>query len=163
VSGHFVIFVVAEHSCALPAEQVEEIVPLAALVRPPNLPSILDGFLNLRGTALPVLQLRRLLGFSVSEPEVYSPLIIAKAEGGRVALWVDRVEDVVAVKAENLQPFEESTSFNGCAQAQFSWNNCNVTVLSANRLLLNSEKERLAEFKARMQERLDQIDGAQRA
>ena len=56
------VFELAGQSFGLPLESVREIVPMAALSRPPSMPSILEGFLNLRGTALPVLRIAALLG-----------------------------------------------------------------------------------------------------
>ena len=48
-------FGTCEKECALPLEDIQEIVLMAWLSRPPSMASILEGFLNLRGVAIPVV------------------------------------------------------------------------------------------------------------
>jgi chemotaxis signal transduction protein len=45
----------------IPLREVQEIVPMAQLSGPPDLPAILAGFLNLEGEAIPVVRLDRML------------------------------------------------------------------------------------------------------
>ena len=49
------LFSVGEQTYALPLPDLQEIVPLAQLSHPPGLPSFVAGFLNLRGTAIPIV------------------------------------------------------------------------------------------------------------
>ncbi|HLE20500.1 MAG TPA: chemotaxis protein CheW, partial [Vicinamibacteria bacterium] len=46
---HFLAFELSESVCAVPLEEVHSIVHLPALSRPPGMPVLLEGFLNLRG------------------------------------------------------------------------------------------------------------------
>ena len=57
---NFLIFHSSGLDCAFPLETVREIVPMARLSCPPGLPTGLVGFLDLRGTAIPIVRLDRL-------------------------------------------------------------------------------------------------------
>ena len=56
------VFRLADQQYGIPVGEVQEIVPMARLVRSASLPAVIDGFLNLAGRAVAVVPLRRLLG-----------------------------------------------------------------------------------------------------
>jgi len=60
LTQNLLIFHSSGLDCAFPLEAVREIVPMAQLFSPPGLPSGLAGFLDLRGTAIPIVRLDRL-------------------------------------------------------------------------------------------------------
>ena len=57
---NLLVFHLSGLNCAFPLEAVREVVPMASLSSPPGLPSGLLGFLDLRGTAIPIVRLDRL-------------------------------------------------------------------------------------------------------
>ena len=61
---------------------------MASLFRPPTIPSLLEGFLNLRGTAVPVLSLGRLFGLHERPLELHTPLVILRGEMGHKNFWL---------------------------------------------------------------------------
>ena len=91
------VFHLAGQAYALPLRELQEVVPMAELFRPPGLPSVLAGFLNLAGTAIPVLRLDRL--FELPEPVLglYTPLLLLRHPDYQVALLVDKVSEILAV------------------------------------------------------------------
>jgi len=56
------VFHLSGQAYGLPLAEVAEVVPMALLSRAPGLPPLLAGFLNLAGTAVPVLRTDRLFG-----------------------------------------------------------------------------------------------------
>ncbi len=64
--------------CAFPLEAVREIVPMAMLSSPPGLPSGLAGFLDLRGTAIPIVRLDRLFDLPEQLPGLHTPMIVLR-------------------------------------------------------------------------------------
>lgn len=153
------VFEVSGQVAALPVDHVEGIIPIARLARPPGLPFALEGVLNLRGAAVPVLRLDRLFGLPLREPGLYSMVIVFKketiSEKHRVqaAILVDRVTEVLSPR-EALLPVREGHSFNGCTQAAVSVSGQLAAILSPQRLLVELETRRLAEFQAIAQQRL---------
>ena len=63
-----VLFRVGSHQCALRLEAAQEVVPMALLSRPPGLPPLMEGLLNLRGTLVPVVRSDRLFGLGEYAP-----------------------------------------------------------------------------------------------
>jgi len=90
------VFRLAGQLAALPLENLERITAMAELASPPGLPHLLEGILNLAGSAAPVLRLDRLLDLPEQPPGLYSMLIVLKgAAYDRVAILVDRVIEIV--------------------------------------------------------------------
>jgi purine-binding chemotaxis protein CheW len=141
---------------ALPVENVEIIAPMARLVRPPGLPAPLEGILNLAGRAVPVLRLARLLQLPERSPGLYSMLIVLRSTtDGRIALLVDRVSAILSIPATMLLPVGKEDSFNACAEGTVPVQGQVIYVLSPARILLQKERESIAEFQAMEQRRLD--------
>lgn len=143
---------------ALPLDAVEKIAPMARLARPPGLPSALEGILNLAGQAVPVLRLGRLLQMPALEPGLYSIVIVLK--GGRVALLVDRVSEVLPVDESALLPVGSEDSFNGCSEAVLSVGGQTIHLLSPEKILLEKERASISEFQAMEQQRLQDWEPA---
>ncbi len=154
VGQPFVTFQFGETVAALPLAAVAEVLPLPRVFRPPGLPSTLAGFINLRGEAVPVIALAPLLGGEAREPSLYDHLVVLK-DG--VALLVERVLDAAARAAE-AAPADEADSLNGCVEANLLLDGRLVPALSAQRLLMAEEKERLADLTARAQARIGEWD-----
>jgi purine-binding chemotaxis protein CheW len=128
---------------------------MVQLARPPALPLPLEGILNLGGRSVPVLRLDRLLQLPEQLLGLYSMLIVLKGiPGGRIALLVDRVSEVLAVPASALLPVGDDHSFNGCVEAVTSVRGEMINLLSPTRILLTKERQILSEFQAMAQERL---------
>src|SRR5580704_11760871 len=69
--------------CAFPLASVREIVPMATLYSSPGLPSALAGFLDLRGTPVPIIRLDRLFGLPEQLPGLHTPMIVLRGVGGQ--------------------------------------------------------------------------------
>jgi chemotaxis signal transduction protein len=161
-----VVFRLNDRLAAFPLDAVDRIRPMAALARPPSLPSLLEGFLIERDSATAVLRLDRLLNLPPRSPGLYSMLIVFKET---CAVLVDRVLEIRPVDASLWLPLQEPDSFNGCAEATVrvpdEWKpdqsgpgpstmNQSIPVLSPRRVLLEKERAVLKEFQQITEERL---------
>ena len=99
------IFRVGTNVCAIVASSVAELILMPALMQPPGQPAILDGFLNLRGRAVPVVSAHQLFHLTLAEPDLHTPLIAIYTAAGPLALRVDSVEEVTAVDYDALLPY----------------------------------------------------------
>lgn len=99
----FVIFHSAGEMFAVPLGQVKEIIRVPDVVRMPLSPPALTGLANLRGTVLPVLDLRNLFGLPPVMTDDASRVVVLD-HGHPVGLMVDRVANVVTVDRERLEP-----------------------------------------------------------
>jgi len=66
----------------------------------------LEGFVNVRGQAVPVLDLRHLLDLDPVEHGLDQSLILLQAEHGRVAVVVDDVLDIYDLSPDAFQDRE---------------------------------------------------------
>lgn len=157
---HLLAFQVAGISCAIRLENVGEVLPLAMLSRPPGMPRMLEGFLNLGGTAVPVLRLDRLFGFKEQSLERYTPLIVLHGARCPLALLVERVDAVLSLPVSALAPLDDKDSFKSCAEGVIHTNGGALQLLSTERMFLKKEQECVAEFQAREQQRLAEVEAA---
>lgn len=160
-TGRFLlIFQLARYECAIPCERVQEVISIAATVQSPGQPSAIEGFLNLRGEAIPVVLLRRLFALPEIEPGIHTPVILARLGDTLTGLIVDRVHEVAMIDSEAMKPLAENHSLNECADAYVNFDGRRIVLLDCDRLLLEEEKKRFTELQAAMQFRLRQLDPA---
>jgi purine-binding chemotaxis protein CheW len=94
-----ILFRIDSRRCALDARSVEEVLP-AVTVRPlPGQPPYVAGVIDLRGTIIPVLDLRVRFGGTARPMELDDRLIVASARGRTLAIWVDAVDDFIPAGA----------------------------------------------------------------
>jgi purine-binding chemotaxis protein CheW len=142
---------------ALPVEDVREVVPIARLSRPVQMPSAVEGILNLGGAAVPVLRLERLLGLADARHGLDASIMIMRGSP-QLGLLVEHVEGVRDAAALTVMPVADRGSFNGCLVAELDHEGRGAHLLSWQRLLLQEERMRLAEFQAVAQARLAEAE-----
>ncbi len=99
-----VVFHLAGQSYGLPIESVQEIQQIVAFSEVPGGGDAIVGMVNLRGTVIPALDIRGLVGLPREEYRLDTPMIICRVDGDLVALVVDEVEDVVVLPEGCVSP-----------------------------------------------------------
>ncbi|MCJ9723884.1 chemotaxis protein CheW [Agrobacterium sp. SHOUNA12C] len=80
----------------------------------PHSPADVIGVMNLRGSVIPIIDLAYKLGMRSTEATERSAIVVAEVHNTVVGLVVDRVSDILTIRAEQLQPVPEiTTSFDG--------------------------------------------------
>src|SRR5579862_7273794 len=103
--------------CAFPLEAVREIVPMARLSSPPGMPTGLRGFLDLRGTAIPILRLDRFLDLPEQLAGLHTPMIVLRGVLGSFGILVGSVRGIVPIASVQFLDIPEGRTFQGCARA----------------------------------------------
>jgi purine-binding chemotaxis protein CheW len=152
-----VIFTVSGQPFALSVEAVAEVVPIAWLAKPPGMPPIVQGVLNLGGAAVTILRSDLLLGVAPFPVGLDSSILIMRGGDLPLGLLVEQVQAVRPLSACRHMPIDDVRSFQGCVEAQLEVGELAVTLLSWPKLLLEEEKQRLAAFQDRMAERLSEL------
>lgn len=80
------------------SEDVVQVLRAASLAALPQAPEAIEGVLNLRGSLVPVLDTRRLLGLPAKEMQHTDHLIVVIADGQMVTLRADRATDLVRLE-----------------------------------------------------------------
>lgn len=90
------VFELAPQRYALPIDDVREVLPLATLVQVPQTPSGFAGILRLRGTLLPIIDLRYCLSLPRIAPAVEHRIIVLIRQGVQLGFQVDAVHGLLA-------------------------------------------------------------------
>lgn len=153
------VFQIGGEWCALRVEGVREIVPMAALAKPPGRPSVLEGFLNLRGVATAVVRLDRLFDLPAADAGRGARLIVLRDCQAPAAFLAESVDEIVDVPADALLPVPERNCFNDASEAMVALRDRTAHLLRPDRVLIESERRSVAEFQARAQQLLDELEG----
>src|SRR5580698_8848026 len=151
---NLLVFHTSGLDCAFPLEAVREIVPMARLSSPPGLPLGLLGFLDLRGTAVPIVRLDRLFDLPEQQPGLHTPMIVLHGSPGPTGILVNDVRSIVQVPAEQLVDIPGDRTFQGCATGALRLDGEVIHVLSPAALLQVSEARVFADYAAIAQARL---------
>lgn len=91
-------FELAGQRYALPITHVREVLPLATLIPLLEAPTVLAGCLRLRGTLLPVLDLRRRLDLPPIAPRLSQCIVVAQIGPSIFGLLIDGAGDIIALE-----------------------------------------------------------------
>src|SRR3989338_6535865 len=97
-----VVFDIEGARYVLPLSAVEGILPMPAIAALPKAPPIALGAISLGGKVIPVLDLRRRLGFPPREFSLAARLMVASTRHRRLALPVDDVRGVQEVAQSSV-------------------------------------------------------------
>src|SRR5205085_8492167 len=98
------VFEVAGRRFGLPAAVVREVLRAVALTPLPKAPAVVEGLVNVRGTLVPVLDVRGRFGLPAKPLAPTDHLIVARAGGRLVALRVDHAHDLLPLTPADLRP-----------------------------------------------------------
>src|SRR5438552_3865976 len=103
----FVAFRLAGETYGIPITLVHEIIRTCEITRiPRSLPHV-RGVVNLRGSVVPVIDLRMRLNLPPSEEAPESRIIVVEVESGVVGMIVDGVSQVIRIPSDQIeQPAE---------------------------------------------------------
>jgi purine-binding chemotaxis protein CheW len=95
---------------ALPLEQVREVVRMVAVTPLPAAPAWVVGAVNLRGTLVPMIDVRALMSGRPADIDPSQMFVVAHASGQMLALVADEVEDIVQISPATVQVSEDAES-----------------------------------------------------
>jgi purine-binding chemotaxis protein CheW len=112
----FISFRVAEEEFAIDIMAVREIKGWTETTTLPNQPEYLLGVLNLRGTIVPIFDLRCRFGMGLTTATRMHVVIIVCVLNRTIGLLVDAVSDILTVDSSDIRPIPEVDRTNGDSQ-----------------------------------------------
>lgn len=103
LDNKYLIFMVDEHY-AIELKSVIEIVECREVTAVPETPPYVEGVVNLRGTVIPVINLRTRFKKSAAHSSVRQCIIVTEFEGAQIGLIVDNVVDLVTLEPDKVSP-----------------------------------------------------------
>ena len=91
---------------AVPIEQIREIRNFTDITSVPKAKEFVQGVMNLRGLIIPVIDIKKRLGFGqadIQNPKNYK-IIVADVRDSIYGLIVDKVEHVMQISPEEIEP-----------------------------------------------------------
>ncbi|MCU0843148.1 MAG: chemotaxis protein CheW [Thiobacillaceae bacterium] len=106
-SGEYLTFTLGREEYAIDILKVQEIRGYEAPTRIAGAPEFIKGVINLRGTIVPIVDLR--IRFRLGEPvyDQFTVVIILNIGRRVVGVVVDGVSDVIQLGSDNLRPAPE--------------------------------------------------------
>jgi purine-binding chemotaxis protein CheW len=111
--AQYVAFRISEQTYAFRIEQIQEIVILNQVTRTPQVPDYVEGVANLRGSIIPIINLRKLFGL---DPKPFDPdtrIIVVNVGSRTIGCTVDTVTQVVRISQDLIQPAPETVTDGG--------------------------------------------------
>jgi purine-binding chemotaxis protein CheW len=104
----FVTFTLGEQQYCVDIMSVREIRASNVVTRLPSAPDFVRGVINLRGTIVPIIDLRMRFAQGRTEPTQSHVVVIVTIEGRLNGLLVDGVSDILTVRAGDIAPIPET-------------------------------------------------------
>lgn len=102
--NQFLSFTLGEEHYGVDILRVQEIKGYTAVTRIPNTPGFIKGVLNLRGTIVPIVNLRTKFGMPEVEPTMFTVIVVVVVHDRIMGVIVDAVSDVLDISAKDIQP-----------------------------------------------------------
>ena len=108
----FVTLGIDRETFALPVETVREILDMCEISKLPNAPQQLLGMIDVRGTAVPVIDLRTKFGLPRIEATSSTRILVLEVPAQNrvtlIGLVADRVFEVTSLDGDRLEPAPET-------------------------------------------------------
>src|SRR5262245_48308588 len=106
-SGQYLTFRLGGEEYGVEILRVQEIKGFSTATPIPNTPPYVLGVMNLRGTIIPVIDLRARLGMPKADATQFSVIVVVRVSARVVGVVVDGVSDVLDIPASDVQPAPE--------------------------------------------------------
>jgi len=84
--------------------KVQEINKMMNITKIPNAPFFVEGVINLRGKIIPIVDLRKKLGFESKPYDKATRIIVIELDGLIIGFVVDSVSEVLRVPSNTIEP-----------------------------------------------------------
>ena len=104
----YLSFNLDEEEFALEIARVREVLDYTKITKVPRVPSFMKGVINLRGSVVPVVDLKEKFGIRETEKTVLSRIIICEIamddEMAVIGALADSVHEVMDIEPDNIEP-----------------------------------------------------------
>jgi purine-binding chemotaxis protein CheW len=144
--NQFLTFHLGDELYGVDILRVQEIKGYTTVTKIPNTPEYIKGVLNLRGTIVPIIELRTTFGMPTIDYTMFTVIVVVVVRDRIMGLVVDSVSDVLNISRKDIQaPPEFGTTvdvsvLNGIAKSGDKL----VALLNIDRLLTESELQQTA-------------------
>lgn len=147
VSGQMqlVVFRLAGELYGVDIQQVREIIRVPEVTRVPRTPDFVEGVINLRGSVIPVLDLRKRFRLPAGEADRERRIVVVEMGEQTLGVIVDAVSEVLRLDQDRIEPPSpyivnvDSQYITGIARLEDRL----IILLDLNKVLSAGEREEL--------------------
>lgn len=99
-----VVFDLAHEFYGVDIGAVNTIIRMQEITRIPRTPEFVEGVINLRGSIVPVIDLRKRFGLPVGDATKSSRIVVVEAGGQMIGMVVDAVAETLRLSADMIEP-----------------------------------------------------------
>lgn len=103
-----VIFDLSNAAYGVDISTVREIIRMQEVTPIPHTPDYVEGVINLRGSVIPILDLRKRFGLELGEETAGSRIVVVDIGGADAGVMVDGVTEVLSVNTSVIEPPAET-------------------------------------------------------
>src|SRR6516164_6364576 len=89
---------------AIAITKIQEIILMKPITRIPQVPDFIEGLINLRGSVIPIINLRKRFGLLPRELDDETRIIVVNVHDKTVGCIVDAVTQVMRINGDQIQP-----------------------------------------------------------
>ena len=101
--NQFLTFQLGEELYGVDILRVQEIKGYTTVTKIPNTPDYIKGVLNLRGTIVPIVELRTTFGMPTIDYTMFTVIVVVVVRDRIMGLVVDSVSDVLNISKKDIQ------------------------------------------------------------
>lgn len=104
----FIVFRLGEQDYGVPVAAIDEVARAPERVtRLPKAPSFIDGVMNLRGSVMPIVDLRRRFELPANDAATAQRVLVLDSGGGKTGFLVDSVSELIRIPAPAISAAPE--------------------------------------------------------
>lgn len=104
LADHYILFLVAGTTYALPSGDVAHIEMVDQITAVPNAPAFVDGVVFSRGQVVPAINMRARFGLPRLDADLKTRMLVARIGGRNIGLLVDGCREFLTIPAASIQP-----------------------------------------------------------
>ncbi len=144
-------FYLGEDEYALFIHKVREIYAMTEIRKVPKAPQFVEGVINLRGTIVPIIDLRKRFDLDANESKHTAKILIVELGKNQVGMIVDNVSEVMRFYTDEIEkapPMFSSNISSQYVQGVAKLNDKLIILLDIEKLLSFEEQSVLKNFKS---------------
>jgi purine-binding chemotaxis protein CheW len=122
---------------------VREIIRMPSITKMPNTPDYVDGIINLRGTVVPIISLRKRFSLMDQDHDRNSRILVMEVGDSLTGFIVDAVAEVIRISSAEIQPppsITQGSTALECITGVINHAERLLIALDLNRLFSDEEK-----------------------
>ncbi|MFT5661536.1 MAG: purine-binding chemotaxis protein CheW [Sulfurimonas sp.] len=101
-ANRYLTFSVDDEKYGIHISRIKEIIATINITHIPKTPDFVKGVINLRGSIIPVVDVRLKFGMQEREMDINTAIIIYEVDKSSIGFIVDQVEDVLSIDKKHI-------------------------------------------------------------